>query len=62
MEYKCLECLHVYDSADDALRCRINGLLCTPAGAADCKRFVPDIRSDDDGTVPEDCDWLGRGD
>jgi len=65
MEYPCLYCLHVYDSADDVptLRCRISGLRTSPALAQDCRRFVEDFRTDDDRTaLLDECDWLGRGD
>jgi hypothetical protein len=61
MQYACLECLHAYDSADDMVRCRINGLLTSPANAARCRRFVPEAI---DETTPgiDGCDWMGRGD
>jgi hypothetical protein len=61
--YPCLECANAYDSADDALRCRLNGLLTSPANAADCRRFEPDVRTDEDATdFVCACDWIGRGD
>jgi hypothetical protein len=63
MDYKCLQCLHAYDSADLMIRCRINGLLTSPANAEACKRFEQDTREDDDITALVDpCCWLGRGD
>lgn len=62
-QYKCLQCMHAYDAADDALRCRLNGLLTSPANAADCRRFEPEILNDDDtDDLAAVCDWIGRGD
>ena len=63
-DYACLECLHAYDSADHRLRCRVDGLLTSPAHAEMCKRFVSSLPEDsDDDPLPIDyCDWIGRGD
>jgi hypothetical protein len=48
----CHACIHCYDGADGAKRCRVDsyGLRCSPALEAYCKQFV---QAGDDHETPE---------
>ncbi len=49
----CPDCLHSMDGADNRLRCRKDGLKCSPALSEDCKHFEREAGAD----AKERDDW-----
>ena len=63
MEPNCNSCRQQYMGADLEKRCRVNGLLCSPANADDCKRYEYEPGTDCDELEVIVCaGCVGRGD